>query len=420
MIRLLIYLTIASLLFLVENSSYAYEKEVLRRPAVSKKKNETMVKRKKTLLSALLMVNINSSLTVPDTDNYLSTEGHTSYGLPFLRTPKMKKEAVETVYEKFGFNNDVKFHLETFSAHKRSFRKRLFRSGKYVQTMTDIFNEEDLPRELVFLPLIESQFNPYAYSSARAAGPWQFMPATAKKLNLKIDWWVDERRDPVKSTKAAAQYLKYLYNRFNSWNLALAAYNAGEGRISRAIRKTGSDDYWTIRKSGYIARETKNYVPSYIAAAAIAMHPEDFGFGKINYQKPLKYDEVIIHSPMDLELAAKFSGVDVQRIKDLNPELRRLCTPPNVPEYPLKIPGGTKKAFLSNLAKNTGDEPYYVSFYRVKKGDTIGKIAMKLGSPAKAIIEMNNLGKKALITVGKNLMVPFKTNWDKMVSGPSL
>lgn len=150
------------------------------------------------------------------------------------------------------------------------------------------------------------------------------------------------------------------------------------------------------------------------------MHPEDFGFGVINYQRPLKYDEVIIQDPMDLELAAKFSGVDVQRIKDLNPELRRLCTPPNVPEYPLRIPGGTKKRFLSNLAKMDNDEPYYVSFYRVKKGDTVGKIAMELGSPVEAIIEMNNLGKKALITAGRSIMIPFKRNWDKIVSGSSL
>jgi len=418
--RLLIYITIASLLFIAENRSHASDNQAELNTAVIKKKSDSTVKRKKALLSALLMVKINGSITVPDTDNYLSTEGHTSYGLPFLRTTKMKKDAVASVYETFGFNKDVKLHLETFSTHKKSFRKRLFRSGKYVRTMTEILNEEELPRELVFLPLIESQFNPYAYSSARAAGPWQLMPATAKKLNLKIDWWVDERRDPIKSTKAAAQYLKYLYNRFNSWSLALAAYNAGEGRVSRAVRKTGSDDFWTIKKTGYIARETKNYVPSYIAAAAIAMHPEDFGFGEINYQRPLKYDEVIIQNPMDLELAAQFSGVDIQRIKDLNPELRRLCTPPNVPEYPLRIPGGTKDRFLSNLAKTKGNEPYYISFYRVQKGDTVGKIAVKLGSPVQAIIEMNDLGKKALITAGKSIMVPFKRNWDKMVSGSSL
>jgi membrane-bound lytic murein transglycosylase D len=381
-----------------------------------KKESGNKVKRKKALLSALLMINMNGSLTVPDTDSYLLTEGHTSYGLPFLRTSEMKKNAVEAVYRQYGFNNAVKLKQRTFSRHKHSFRERLYRSGRYIKTMTDIFEQEELPSELIFLPLIESQFKPLAYSSTRAAGPWQIMPATAKKLNLKMDWWVDERRDPVKSTRAAAQYLKYLYNRFGSWTLALAAYNAGEGRIRKAIRKTGSSDFWTLRKTGYISRETKNYVPSYIAATAIAMNPTDFGFKKITYREPLKFDEAVIESPMGLELVAKFTDVDVQYIKDLNPELKRLCTPPNVPSYTIRIPRGTKKKFLAGLAKPKEYEPYYVSFYTVRKGDTVEKIAMKLGSPVKAIIEMNDLGKRALIKAGKSIMVPFKRNWNRVVS----
>jgi membrane-bound lytic murein transglycosylase D len=382
-----------------------------------KKESGNKIKRNKALLSAFLMVNMNGSLTVPDTDGYLLTEGHTSYGLPFLRTSEMKKNAVEEVYRKYGFNKAVKMKQRTFSMHKWSFRDRLYRSGRYIKTMTDIFEQEELPRELIFLPLIESQFKPLAYSSTRAAGPWQIMPATAKKLNLKMDWWVDERRDPVKSTRAAAQYLKYLYKKFGSWTLALAAYNAGEGRIRNAIRKTGSNDFWTLRKTGYITRETKNYVPSYIAATAIAMNPTDFGFKKISYRKPLKYDEAVIENPMGLELVAKFTGVDIRYIKDLNPELKRLCTPPNVPAYTIRLPRGTKKNFLAGLDKTKGYESYYVRFYTVRKGDTVEKIAMKLGSPVKAIIEMNDLGRRALIKAGKSIIVPFKRNLNWMVSG---
>jgi membrane-bound lytic murein transglycosylase D len=327
----------------------------------------------------------------------------------------MKKSAVESVYRKFGFNSNVELKIKNFSRYKKSFQKRLYRSGKYVRTMTDIFEEENLPQELIFLPLIESQFNPYAYSRTRASGPWQFMPATARKLQLKINWWVDERRDPIKSTKAAARYLKYLYKRFGSWPLALAAYNGGEGRIKRAVRKTGSNDFWKIRTTGYIARETKDYVPSYIAASAIAMNPEDFGFGTINYQKPLMFDEVVIHYPMDLALVAKFSGVEVDDIRNLNPELRRLCTPPNVTDYTLRIPKGRKSTFLAKLDKTGGDDPFYVSFYTVKRGDTVQKIAMKLGAPVKAIIDMNKLGKKALIRAGKNILIPFKRNLNAII-----
>lgn len=402
---------IAVILLFTAVVSNAAQKPLEGRTARINRMNSDEVKLKsKALLSTFLLFNLNNTHTVTDTEQYLATDGHTSYGLPFLRTQKMKRSAVQSIYEKFGFNSDVELKIKTFSRHKKSFRKRLFRSGKYVSTMTNIFEEEKLPLELVFLPLIESQFNPYAYSSARASGPWQFMPATAKKLQLKIDWWVDERRDPIKSTKAAAQYLKYLYKRFGSWPLVLAAYNGGEGRIRRAMKKTGSDDFWKIRTTGYIAKETKDYVPSYIAASAIAMNPEDFGFGTINYQKPLMFDEVVIHNPMDLVLVAEFSGVDVEDIRNLNPELRRLCTPPNVQDYTVRIPKGSRKTFLAHLDKSKGDDPFYVSFYTVKKGDTIRKIAMKLGSPAQAIIDMNKLGKKALIRAGKNILIPFKRN----------
>jgi membrane-bound lytic murein transglycosylase D len=410
MTGLLRYIIVVFLLFTAVVSHAAHNPAEKRTASINKKIPWERKLKKKALLSTLLMFKLNSSHTVTDTEHYLATDGYTSYGLPFLKTPKMKKSAVESVYRKFGFNSNVELKIKNFSRYKKSFQKRLYRSGKYVRTMTDIFEEENLPQELIFLPLIESQFNPYAYSRTRASGPWQFMPATARKLQLKINWWVDERRDPIKSTKAAARYLKYLYKRFGSWPLALAAYNGGEGRIKRAVRKTGSNDFWKIRTTGYIARETKDYVPSYIAASAIAMNPEDFGFGTINYQKPLMFDEVVIHYPMDLALVAKFSGVEVDDIRNLNPELRRLCTPPNVTDYTLRIPKGRKSTFLAKLDKTGGDDPFYVSFYTVKRGDTVQKIAMKLGAPVKAIIDMNKLGKKALIRAGKNILIPFKRN----------
>jgi membrane-bound lytic murein transglycosylase D len=420
MIGFLKYVIIVALFCAAPFVSHSAESPGDRGELLSKKERQDRDYRKKAFLSSILLGNIDGAITVPDTDNYLSTEGHTSYGLDFLRTADMRRSAVESVYNKYGFNTAVELKLKTFSTYKNSFRKRLFRSGKYIKTITEIFEEEDLPRELIFLPLIESQFNPYAYSRTRAAGPWQLMSSTARKLNLKIDWWVDERRDPIKSSKAAARYLKYLYNRFGSWNLALAAYNAGEGKISSVIRKTGSNDFWTIRKSRYLTRETKNYIPSYIAATAIAMNPGDFGFRDMRYQKPLRYDEAIIQNPMDLELVARFANVDVQKIRDLNPELKRLCTPPNVPNYTLRIPRGTKKLFFSNLSKTKGYEPYYVRFYTVRKGDTVKKIAMKLGSPVKAIIDMNNLGKRALIRAGKKIVLPFEGSWEKITSGAGI
>ncbi len=381
---------------------------------------ELKVKSKKSLLSALLLLNVVSSksnmassgntLSLPKIDHTLD-----EYPLEFLKGPAMKKNAVEVLYKKYGFNNAVQGNLHLFSTHKYSFQERLVRSGRYIGTMSDIFSEEGLPRELVFLPLIESEFNPYAYSRSRAAGPWQFMPATANTLDLKMDWWVDERRDPVKSTWAAASYLKYLHGRFRSWNLALAAYNAGEARIGMALKHIDRKDFWTLRKTRLLTQETRNYVPSYIAATAIAMDPETFGFSQLEYHKPFEYDEVTIDSPMDLTVIARFTGVRTEDIKDLNPELRRLCTPPNVSSYTVRIPRGTKKQFMKNLEKTKGHESYYINLYTVKSGDTVEKIAKHLGATIAAIIEMNGLGARAVIIAGRKILIPLKTNWEKIL-----
>ena len=168
-----------------------------------------------------------------------------------------------------------------------------------------VLKDRNLPEELVFLPIVESGFNPNAYSRAKAVGPWQFIASTATRYGLVIDWWRDERKDPVKSTMAAADYLKDLYKMFGSWNLALAAYNAGERNIARAIRENASDDYWSLLNTNLIRNETKEYVPSYIAATMIANVPEDYGFHNLDYKNPMKYDETTISSPLDIDVIAK-------------------------------------------------------------------------------------------------------------------
>ena len=232
---------------------------------------------------------------------------------------------------------------------RERFAMWLSRSGKYVELMKEILKNKNVPEDIVFLSLIESGFNPYAYSVARAAGPWQFISATAKRYGLVIDWWRDERRDPVKSTAAAANYLSDLYGMFGSWNLAMAAYNAGEGRIMKALKRSKSDDYWPLLNTRHIKSETKNYVPRFIAASNIASNPEEFGFMNIVYHQPLNYDEVKVNGPIDLEVAAKCADTTVETIKELNPELRRWCTPPGMPVYILRIPSGTKEIFRKIL-----------------------------------------------------------------------
>lgn len=318
-----------------------------------------------------------------------------------------KKIRVATLYETHGFNKAVEQHLHYYSKKsKKEFLIRLNRAGRYLEVMAEIFREKNLPEELVFLPLIESGFKLNAYSPKRAAGPWQFIPGTARNYGLKINWWVDERRDPIKSTIAAAEYLSDLYEMFGSWNLALAAYNAGEGKIRRAVSRTKSYDFWKLRKTKHIKRETKNYVPSYIAATAIALDPESFGFEHVTYQDPFKFDEVVIDSPMDLEVVAKFTGVSVKEIKGLNSELRRWCTPPNVSSYTLRIPEGTKEMFLTNLDNAGEDEILYVEFYTIRKGDTVGRIARRFSVPTQALIDLNFLNRRALIVEGKTILIP--------------
>jgi membrane-bound lytic murein transglycosylase D len=243
--------------------------------------------------------------------------------------------------------------------------------------MKDILKEKNMPEDLVFLPMVESGFNPRAYSSARAAGPWQFIAGTAKRYGLVIDWWRDERKDPVKSTVAAADYLKDLYGMFGSWSLALAAYNAGEGRIAKALRRTDSDNLWSLLDTTQIRQETKDYVPRYIAATIIANTPEDYGFRDLSYHEPFEYDEVILYTPVDLEVIAKCAGTGVDEIRELNPELRRWSTPPNLSEYTLRLPVGTADAFIENLSDMPDDKLFSYDSYTVKKNETLKKIDRK-------------------------------------------
>ncbi|MBI1812139.1 MAG: transglycosylase SLT domain-containing protein, partial [Nitrospirae bacterium] len=291
---------------------------------------------------------------------------------------------------------------------RERFAMWLSRSGKYVELMKEILKNKNVPEDIVFLSLIESGFNPYAYSVARAAGPWQFISATAKRYGLVIDWWRDERRDPVKSTTAAANYLSDLYEMFGSWNLAMAAYNAGEGKILKALKRSKSDDYWPLLNTRHIKSETKNYVPRFIAASNIAANPEEFGFRNIVYHQPLNYDEVKVNGPIDLEVAAKCADTTVETIKELNPELRRWCTPPGMPVYILRIPSGTKEIFQKNLSEIPEDERFTVAAYTVKKGDTIEKIAKKSGLSVKAVLALNSMERVKPLQPGTEINLPPK------------
>ncbi len=311
----------------------------------------------------------------------------------------------------------IERNISLFSTKIRErFALYLSRSGNYLDMMKDILRKKEIPEDIVFLSLIESGFNPHAYSVAHAAGPWQFIASTARRYGLEIDWWKDERRDPIKSTEAAADYLKDLYEMFGSWNLAMAAYNAGEGKILKAMKRSKADDYWSLIGTKHIRSETKEYVPRFIAASLIATNPQDFGFDDIEYGEPLSYDEVKISAPLDLAVAAECAGTTVDEIRRLNPELRRWCTPPDAPYYTLRIPEGTGEKFHEHLASIPEEERFTIERYTVKKGDTFKRIGRKTGIPVQVILSLNATEKVMPLKAGSTIYLPPKGlfNLDKV------
>lgn len=304
-------------------------------------------------------------------------------------------------------NHRVLRFVDAFRGHQRGFFERaLARSGRYIPIMQPILREERLPENLVYLALIESGFSPYAYSRAKAMGYWQFMRGTALRYGLKIDSWVDERRDPVLSTRAAAAYLKDLHQLFGEWFLAAAAYNAGEGRVGRALERSRTSDFWRLsQERRYLALETRNYVPKFIAAAIIAEAPEKHGFGEIVYEPPLEYDELAIEAPMRLTTIARLAGTDVKEIKRLNPALLRDFTPPDRDTFTLRLPVGKGERFWEGYALLPPSAKIKtLKLHTVRKGETLSSIAKNHGQSVQRLIKDNNL-KTTRIRPGQELVV---------------
>jgi membrane-bound lytic murein transglycosylase D len=289
---------------------------------------------------------------------------------------------------------------------RKIFTNWLARSERYIPFMKNLLRENGLPEDLVYMSLIESGFNPYAYSRRKASGPWQFIYLTGKRYGLKVNWWVDERRDPEKSTTAAAKYLKDLYDMFECWYLAAAGYNAGEGKILNAMKRYRTEDFWELTKYRYLKRETKDYVPQMIAAALIAKDPENYGFGGIEYQEPLQYEKVEVPAVTDLRLIAKACEISLEELKDLNPELLRWCTPPDSPYYEIKIPVGKNELFLRNFEAIPSQDRFQFKTHIVKRGDTLSGIAKLYRVDVQPILEINRLKRSSLLSIGMNLLIP--------------
>lgn len=298
-------------------------------------------------------------------------------------------------------NSRIDFWLTYFTGPGRErFGRALYRMQLHRPTVQRILDEMDMPEELIVIALIESGFAMRATSTARAVGPWQFISGTAKRYNLRVNWWYDERCDVVASTYAASHYLKDLYGIWGDWYLAFAAYNCGEFRVARQVARQKTENFWQLD----LPLQTERYVPKFLAALYILREPEKYGF-TIPQVEPIRYDLVTVSEATDLDVLARCAGTTTDVIKELNPQLRRGATPPNM-EIIVKVPQGAGDAALAALAAIPDEERLAWSEHRVKKGETLSEIAGRYGTSVEALRDANGLRRKSMLQIGQTLMIP--------------
>jgi membrane-bound lytic murein transglycosylase D len=305
-------------------------------------------------------------------------------------------------------NAKVLSFVQLFTGRLKSFLEEgLNRGMQYLPMIQDVFRAEGLPLDLAYIPLVESAFKPSALSRAKARGIWQFMRGTALENGLAHDWYIDERAEPEKATRAAAKYLKTLNGMFDGdWHLALASYNGGPGRVQRAMKRSGRTDFWKLTSTTrYLPRETRDYVPLILAAIIIARNPAQYGMTVQPFEQP-PAETVTLSTAVDLRRIAEWLGMPVQSIQDLNPELRRWTTPVRATDYELKVPAGTGDMVRAHLAQSDPDELAPLNWHTVKKGETLITIAKKLKVNRTDLAEANYLSTRARVATGQRLVIP--------------
>jgi membrane-bound lytic murein transglycosylase D len=304
------------------------------------------------------------------------------------------------------FNSRIDREADYFARNPDYVQRVFDRAAPYLHYIVDQVEARDLPLEIALLPVIESAFQPYAYSSASASGLWQFIASTGSRFSLKQDWWYDGRRDIVAATGAALDYLTYLHDMFNGdWLLAIAAYNCGEANVQKAIRRNKSarkrTDFWNLR----LPSETRGYVPRLLAISRIVAKPEDYGLTIVGIPDEPYFEAVETGGQISIQVAAELAGITTDEMYDLNPAYHRWATDPSGP-YSLLVPVGSVEAFRTNLLQLTPDQRLRVERYTVREGDTVTSIAARFGTNAQHLQELNSLGNANKLAIGSELRVP--------------
>ena len=303
-------------------------------------------------------------------------------------------------------NDEVAMFINYFSSPKGkgTLERALARSGRYRGMISVTLKEVGVPQDLIYLAQAESGFQPLALSRAGARGMWQFMAGRASMYGLERNWWVDERQDPTKSTRAAAEHLKDLYNEFGDWYLAMAAYNSGPGTIQHAVERTGYADFWELYRRGVLPQETRNYVPIILAVTIMAKNPSQYGLEQVRLDPAPEVDKVTIDYPVDLRLVAECVDTSVNYLQELNPSLLRLSTPKDEP-FTLRLPAGTAEKYQTAISAIPADMRTLWRYHRVESGDTLASVAHKYHTSPASITEANHLPADDL-QIGAKLIIP--------------
>jgi len=347
----------------------------------------------------------------PETDLTAELEALNRAGSWTTTSPEDPDLLTDTSFSDFPItiNKQVQVYLDLFqNKQRKSFGIWLSRSGKYLPLMHKELKEAGLPLDLAYLAMIESGYNQKAYSKAHASGLWQFIPGTGDEYNLKRDKYIDERRDAEKSTKAAVKFLSQLFDEFGDWHLAVAAYNAGGGKIGRGLERYDAKDFWTLAQHDYLAMETKRYVPKLIASIIIAKNPEKYGFADIELEPPLAYDTLEVGPGLTLEAVALISNCDKKTITHLNQELSTDKTPLNQRSYDIKIPAGAQKLASKNLPRLHRVATTDYKTHTISKRESLSQVCNRYDINKTTLLKVNNLRSNKLVA-GQRLRIPYQT-----------